>query len=139
MFFLLRVAFWLAVVCVLLPSGRTQPATPEAQFDANEAVAFATAAVSDARGFCERRPEACVAGGKVASALGRKAEAGARMIYEFLVERLTASRDAPAASPAKTIAAADRGTLSVSDMQAPWRASVPLPPRRDPRPGKPSA
>ncbi|MBX6329288.1 MAG: DUF5330 domain-containing protein [Pseudolabrys sp.] len=139
MFFLLRVAFWLAVVCVLLASGRGQPAAPDAQFDAAEAVTFASAAVSDARGFCDRRPDACVAGGKVASALGRKAEAGARMIYEFLVGRLAATRDAPAAAPAQVVRAADHGTLSASDREAPWRASVPLPPRRDPRPGKPSA
>lgn len=34
MFFLLRMAFWLGVVCVLLPLGSSQPAAPEAQINA---------------------------------------------------------------------------------------------------------
>jgi hypothetical protein len=83
MFFLLRMAFWLGVVCILLPSG-TKSTSPDAQIDASEAVTLAGAAVSDVRGFCERQPDACVTGGKVAVALGHKAEAGARTLYEFI-------------------------------------------------------
>ena len=85
MFFLLRMAFWLCVVCVLLPSG-SKSTSPDAQIDASEAVTLASAAVSDVRGFCERQPDACVTGGKVAVALGHKAEAGARTIYEFVTQ-----------------------------------------------------
>ena len=85
MFFLLRMAFWLGVVCVLLPGG-TKSASPEAQIDATEAVTLASAAVSDVRGFCERQPDACTTGGKVAVALGHKAEAGARTLYEFITK-----------------------------------------------------
>jgi hypothetical protein len=85
MFFLLRMAFWLCVVCVLLPSG-TKSTSQDAQIDASEAVTFASAAVSDVRGFCERQPDACVTGGKVAVALGHKAEAGARTLYEFITK-----------------------------------------------------
>ena len=83
MFFLLRMAFWLCVVCVLLPSG-SKTTSPEAKIDASEAVTLASAAVSDARGFCDRQPDACVTGGKVAVAIGHKAEAGARTLYEFV-------------------------------------------------------
>ena len=75
MFFLLRVAFWFGVVCVLLPSGGAT--THEANLDTAGAVSAATAAVSDMAGFCNRQPEACVVGGKVAVAIGQKAEAGA--------------------------------------------------------------
>jgi Family of unknown function (DUF5330) len=85
MFFLLRMAFWLGVVCVLLPSG-TKSTSPDAQINASEAVTLASAAVSDVRGFCERAPNACVTGGKVALALGHKAEAGARTLYEFIIK-----------------------------------------------------
>ena len=81
MFFLLRMAFWLAVVCVLLPSG-TKTTSPDANIDATQAVTLASAAVSDARRFCDRQPDACAVGGKVAVALGHKTEAGARTIYE---------------------------------------------------------
>ncbi len=85
MFFLLRMAFWLGVVCVLLPSS-TKSTSPDAQINATEAVTLASAAVSDVRGFCERQPDACVTGGKVATALGHKAEAGARTLYEFITK-----------------------------------------------------
>ena len=85
MFFLLRLAFWLCVVCILLPSSNKTTPT-DAQIDASEAMTLATAAVSDVRGFCERQPDACVTGGKVAVALGQKAEAGARTLYEFVTK-----------------------------------------------------
>ena len=94
MFFLLRMAFWLGVVCVLLPSG-AKSTSPEANIDATQAVTLASAAVSDVRGFCERQPDACVVGGKVAVAIGHKAEAGARTIYEFITTKL-AEKSAPA-------------------------------------------
>ena len=44
MFFLLRMAFWLTVVCVLLPSGSNAP-SPETNIDATQAASLATAAV----------------------------------------------------------------------------------------------
>ena len=56
---------------------------------------LAGAAVSDMRGFCDRQPDACVVGGKVAVALGHKAEAGARTIYEFITAKLN-EKSAPA-------------------------------------------
>ncbi|HZP70877.1 MAG TPA: DUF5330 domain-containing protein [Pseudolabrys sp.] len=136
MFFLLRMAFWLCVVCVLLPSGTKS--TPEAQIDASEAVTLASAAVSDARGFCERQPDACVAGGKVATALGHKAEAGARTLYEFFTKlrdkSLPAGKD-----DGRSSAAAGSGTLTPGDMAPAWRAPVPLPPRREIRSNGPAA
>jgi Family of unknown function (DUF5330) len=130
MFFLLRMAFWLGVVCVLLPSG--MKSSPDAQIDASEAVTLANAAASDVRGFCERQPDACVTGGKVAVALGHKAEAGARTIYEF-INKL---REKPASSEK---AGAAQGTLTPTDMAPVWHAPVPLPPRREAREGRPAA
>jgi len=128
MFFLLRMAFWLCVVCVLLSAGG-RSSSPDAQIDASEAVTLASAAVSDMRGFCERQPDACVTGGKVAVALGHKAEAGARTLYDF-VSKL---REKSAAGE-KTGKPASDGTLTATDMAPAWRAPVPLPPRRDGRP-----
>jgi hypothetical protein len=131
MFFLLRLAFWLCVVCILLPSSNKTTPT-DAQIDASEAMTLATAAVSDVRGFCERQPDACVTGGKVAVALGQKAEAGARTLYEFV----TKLRER-AASGDKT--GSIQGTLTTSDLAPAWHAPVPLPPRRDTRDGRPAA
>ena len=135
MFFLLRMAFWLCVVCVLLPSG-TKSTSQDAQIDASEAVTFASAAVSDVRGFCERQPDACNTGGKVAVAIGHKAEAGARTLYEFIT-KLREKSAAPEKADNKT--ASGQGTLIPSDMAPAWRAPVPLPPRREARANGPAA
>ena len=135
MFFLLRMAFWVGVVCVLLPSGGAKSTSPDAQIDATQAVSLAGAAVSDMRGFCDRQPDACVVGGKVAVALGHKAEAGARTIYEFITTKLT-EKSAPAEKAAPKLApasASGQGTLTPADMQPAWHAPVPLPPRREAR------
>jgi hypothetical protein len=139
MFFLLRMAFWLTVVCVLLPSG-TKSTSPDANVDAKQAVTMASAAVSDVRGFCDRQPDACVVGGKVAIALGHKAEAGARTIYEFVTTKLS-EKSAPAektAAKVVSVPAPGQGTLTASDVQPAWHAPVPLPPRREARAGRPA-
>jgi hypothetical protein len=126
MFFLLRMAFWLGVVCVLLPSG-SKTTSPEAQIDASEAVTLASTAVSDVRGFCERHPDACVTGSKVAVALGHKAEAGARTLYDLVTKLREKSKPG------------SEGTLTPADMAPSWHAPVPLPPRREARDGRPAA
>ena len=139
MFFLLRMAFWLSVVCVLLPSG-TKSTSPEAHIDATQAVTLASAAVSDARGFCDRQPDACVTGGKVAVALGHKAEAGARTIYEFITTKLN-KNSAPGdqtAAKIDSVSVPGQGTLTGADMQPAWHAPVPLPPRREARSSRPA-
>jgi len=147
MFFLLRMAFWLGVVCVLLPSG-SKTGAPDASIDATQAMTVAGAAVSDMRGFCDRQPQACVAGGKVANAIGQRAEAGARTIYDFITSKL-AEKSTPAEQvasnkpAAKAVTATEhtaaQGTLTPADLAPAWHAPVPLPPRREARAGRPSA
>jgi hypothetical protein len=149
MFFLLRMAFWLGVVCVLLSSGG-KSTSPEAQIDASQAVTLASAAVTDVRGFCERQPDACVAGGKVAVAIGHKAEAGARTLYDFISTKLREKSAAGDKADSKTVPASvagksnagttgslgtlgHTGTLTPTDLAPAWHAPVPLPPRREAR------
>ena len=141
MFFLLRMAFWLTVVCVLLPTGGSKQTAPDAQIDAVQAATLAGAAVSDVRGFCDRQPDACVVGGKVVVALGHKAEAGARTIYEFISAKLNDKAAPTEKTPAKVVPAstASHGTLTPADMQPAWHAPVPLPPRREARANRPAA
>ena len=144
MFFLLRMAFWLTVVCVLLPGG-SKSTSPEVQIDATQAASLAGAAVSDVRGFCDRQPDACVVGGKVAVAIGHKAEAGARTIYEFVTAKMnekSAPADKASAKLVPVSAASQKtasGTLTPGDMAPAWHAPVPLPPRREARASRPSA
>jgi len=138
MFFLLRMAFWLGVVCVLLPSG-AKSTSPDAKIDATQAMSLASAAVSDARGFCARQPDACVVGGKVAVAIGHKAEAGARTIYEFITSKMNEPSAPDEKTAAKETPAPGQGTLTSSDVAPAWHAPVPLPPRREARATRPSA
>ena len=92
MFFLLRVAFWLTVVLVLLPSGGGAQQSAQAKVGAADAVVAASAAVSDMSGFCERQPDACTVGAQAAVAIGQRAKAGAKMVYDFINDH-TASSD----------------------------------------------
>ena len=146
MFFLLRMVFWLGVVCVLLPSGAKTDA-PDSKIDPVQAMSLAGAAVSDMRGFCDRQPDACVAGGKVAVALGHKAEAGARTIFDFVTTKLAKKTGNKAGGDDKptdkivslTERGAANGTLTPADLAPAWHAPVPLPPRREARTARPSA
>lgn len=135
MFFLLRMAFWLAVVCVLLPSG-SKTAAPSEQVNTAQAVTAASAAVSDMQGFCARQPNACVIGGKIAVAITQKAEAGARTLYQFLTTKV--AQQTPSANKQVPAPVDGQQTLTKADLLPPWHATVPLPPRRQARVGTPS-
>jgi Family of unknown function (DUF5330) len=148
MFFLLRLAFWLSVVCILLPSGGNRTAAPQAQITAGQAVTLASATISDMRGFCDRQPDACKVGGRIAVVLGHRAEAGARTLFEFVTDRL-AREPAPTPNPAGRTttasivptAGAGAGTLTATDRAPTWHEPVPipLPPPRTLRTERPSA
>ena len=89
MMFLLRTAFWLSVVLALLPSFVAKPASPvQTEGGTADAMTAASETVADLRGFCERRPEACAAGIQLANAFGQRAQAGAKIVYEFFGDKL---------------------------------------------------
>ena len=132
MFFLLRMAFWLGLVLVLLPSGASQQ--PQgSQVAASEAISAASATMGDLRQFCARQPDACTVGSHVASQLGSRAEAGARMLYQFVTEKLKrkeggSDNTARDGKPAADRAVADKdsqNTLTPTDLAAPWRGPAP--------------
>src|SRR5579862_3158813 len=72
MFFLLRMAFWLGLVLVLLPNGSAQRAPSANAVGAADAISAASATVEDLRGFCARQPDACTIGSQMATAIGYK-------------------------------------------------------------------
>src|SRR5436190_13209923 len=121
--FLLRMAFWIGVVLVLLPSAGNQPA-PKSQVGAADAMSAAKAAVSDLRSFCERQADACNVGSQAAVTIGHRAQAGAKMLYEFLNEQLGPSETGTVQAPPS------QHTLTPSDLEPVWRGPLP---RRDPR------
>ena len=136
MFFLLRMAFWVSVVLVLLPSGGSQQRTanaPSSDLGAVEAVSAASATMSDMRQFCTREPEACAIGSRAAVAIGQRAQAGAKMVYDFISER-AAPRETGSitARPTRQVAAQSaagaksQDTLTAADLVPAWRG-----PRRE--------
>ena len=132
--FLVRTTFWLVVILALLPSGGSEP-TPKINVSAIEAMWAAKATVTDMRGFCERQPDACAVGSQTAVAIGHRAQAGAKMLYEYLNEHLgpgdtgTVTVPLPPARPSQH-------TLSPADVAPPWRG--PQPPRKEGRGDRPT-
>jgi Family of unknown function (DUF5330) len=127
--FLLRMGFWLTVVLMLLPSGGSQP-TPKINVSAIDAMSAAKATVSDMGSFCDRQRDACVVGSQAAVAIGYRAQAGAKLLYEYLNEHL-GPHDAPvplnAAGKSVPLPAPrpSQHTLSPADLTPSWRGPQP--------------
>jgi hypothetical protein len=124
MFFLLRMAFWVGLVLVLLPRDKTPESDKQPQLGASEAVSAATAAVSDMSQFCKRQPAACEVGGQAATVIGQRAQAGARKLYQIITDKRapdhTGSIGRIASADASSLAPGD--TLTPDDMQVEWQA-----------------
>lgn len=122
MFFLLRMAFWLGLVLVLLPREKTPESDKVPQIGASEAVSAATAAVSDMGQFCKRQPAACEVGGQAATAIGQRAQDGARKIYKIITDKKpdhTSSIGDDAEAVVVNASPAD--ALTDDDMAIEWR------------------
>jgi len=128
MFFLLRIAFWLGVVLILLP-GAPQHDTSTGEVGTADAISAASATVHDLKGFCAREPDACTVGSEVATSMGHRAQAGAKMLYEILTQALAAhDAGSHANEPAKSALGkpsqqqrASQSTLTPADLAPAWR------------------
>ena len=133
--FMLRVAFWLSVVIVLLPVDRSADKLQAPPVSAAEALSAAGAALSDMRQFCGRQPDACTIGSQALKLFGEKARNGASMLHTFLNGKLGADEGTVGLShssgPSPGVKAA-HDTLLPADLTPPWRA----PPARVPIPAK---
>jgi Family of unknown function (DUF5330) len=129
MMFLLRTAFWIGVVLALLPTfGPKQSAPQAAGAGATEAVTVASATFADMIQFCNRQPDACAAGAQFASVFGQRAQAGAKMLYEIVGEKL-AKADAGAEDVPTGGVKLSQSTLTSADLALAWRG----PQRKDKR------
>jgi hypothetical protein len=128
MFFLMRMAFWLGLVLVLLPTDKAPDQDKLPQIGAMEAVTAAGAAVSDMSQFCTRQPTACEIGSQAATVIGHRAQAGARKVYQMITEKKpdhTGSIGGDREAHARDGAPPD--TLTQDDLKAEWRG--PMPPK----------
>jgi hypothetical protein len=125
---LLRTAFWICVVIVVVPigqSGTDDGARPAGDKGlARQAFGAAQTAVSDLASFCERNPDVCETGAVALARFREKATATAGFVY-----RAIAGSDAgPASKPDRTVPASAgtrapsaRDTLHPSDLETPWK------------------
>jgi len=129
MFFLLRMAFWLGLVLVLLPRDKTPESDKVPQIGAAEAVQAATAAVQDMTQFCKRQPAACEVGGQAATVIGQRAQDGARKIYKIIIDKRAPDHtgsiggDEPDVLPTEAVS---HDTLAPADLLEEW--SIPAAP-----------
>jgi hypothetical protein len=105
MFRLLRTAFWLCIVILLLPGD------PERREDAPsvtvlELMIAARDIVWDVSHLCERNPDLCETGGAVGQIIADKARYNIGQLTEYLAED----------------AAPEADTLTAGDVAAPWQA-----------------
>ena len=120
---------YFTIILIVLPSGGTQT-SPKAQVNATDGLVAAKAAVDDMRHFCERQPETCSFGSQAIATIGHRAQAGAKMLYEFLTEQFgpneTGSiKGARGNAPAPS-GTASQNTLSPADLVPAWRGPQPM-------------
>jgi Family of unknown function (DUF5330) len=127
--FLLRAAFWLSVVVLLLPASPSAPGASGSTVSATQAMSAAGAAVSDMRQFCSRQPDACAIGSQALNQFGHKAQAGAKMLYDFLTDKLATDPGPTATTQASERASkSSQNSLTPADLSPPWRAPGSKPP-----------
>lgn len=128
--FLIKAAFWLSVVVLLLPAPESNDASGVRMIGTTEAVSLLSAALNDARGFCQRNPDACVTGSQAAQTFGHKAQYATRLLHDFISEKLEDGQSAKAAAITQGAGSAIRSrqatggsdTLSPADLEPVWRA-----------------
>src|SRR5262249_25618653 len=82
--FLIRAAFWIGLVVLLLPTDEHQQA---------RLYGAATTAVERVTTFCHRNAKTCEVGSQVWAAFLKKAEFGARMAFELITTRGGGAKD----------------------------------------------
>lgn len=107
--FLIRTAFWLALVVLLLPSDKEQQA---------KLYSTAREAVHRVATFCDRNGPLCEQGARHWAAFQTKLEFGSRLAIDLVSEKLTG---VPTSGPQQAV---DRGTLTPSDKNPPWRGGT---------------
>jgi hypothetical protein len=118
MLFLIRTAFWLTIIVLLLPTDERQR---------SEVYGTAQAAVHDVATFCDRNPETCARGKDAFSVLVQKAQFGARMVMDLIMDRTGPEGDEPPGSdtpalfePAAFDMSASHDTLNPEDREEAW-------------------
>ena len=120
MLFLIRTAFWLMIVVLLVPTDGQQN---------SQVYGTAEAAVKDVASFCDRNPDACAKGKDAFGVLVHKAEFGARMLMDMISNRVgtvvddNVTTNDPALMPLEPAGwetSASQDTLKTEDREVAW-------------------
>ncbi len=106
--FLVRAAFWLTVVVLLLP-GDPKSGADAPRVDAVQALVAARSAVADVSTFCDRNPNVCATGSTAVQVFVAKVRYGAEVISGYINRKDDA----------------DTGTLRQEDAKPEWRGPEP--------------
>ena len=116
--FLIRTAFWLSLLILILPTDEQ---------DQKVVYGNAEAAVKDLTTFCSRNPDVCEASKDAATTFSKKAQFGARMVMDFFQDatattEMRIDEDRASRRPSFFRRSA-QSTLTEEDMRPSW--SVP--------------
>jgi hypothetical protein len=143
MLFLLRLAFWIMLVCLLLPGSRE---------DNRRLISSAEKTVADVRGFCGRNPDVCEDARTTMATLLSRLKSGTELLQVWLsdeekkdqtrIGETSEGRNTPGASPEQEPKVQDgsypaqpvplrptpqwRDSLAPGDKQMPWRGPAGL-------------
>ena len=120
MMFLIRSAFWLVVLILLIPTDGAQQ---------KKIYGMAQTAVTDARNFCVRNPETCASGQYAVKALVQKAQYGAHTIQALVLDNASGFGPGQSAGLGHTARAGQPGGVSqpAANASAPNSAMMPVP------------
>ncbi|MDJ0931808.1 DUF5330 domain-containing protein [Breoghania sp.] len=121
MFFLLRTAFWLSLVIMLIPTDDMTGDQDQTHLSALQALGAAQQTYVDMIRFCERNTVACETGGAALDVFSAKACTGARMIYQYL----DPEGDSPKAEADATVTASINGANADAPVDSEYPAKVP--------------
>lgn len=116
--FLIRLAFWLGVVVLLLPTDAQQQA---------RVYNTAVTTIERVTTFCDRNARTCTVAGEAWATFLKKAEFGARLLGDLMSSGGRQGGSDASRVPASTqgVDATGRGTLSSADLEPAWRGPAP--------------
>lgn len=113
--FLIRTAFWLCLLILLLPTDEQEQRVVYGN---------AEAAVKDLSSFCARNPEVCEASKDAAHTFSKKAQFGAQMLMDFFQESTADTSYSETSERANRrpsfFRKEARGTLTAEDLKPAW-------------------
>ena len=120
--FFIRLAFWIGLAVLLLPTDERQQA---------RVYGTAAATVERVTTFCDRNQKVCTGGAELWATFIKKAEFGARMAIDLVGNAARKGEEAePAVQPAAArsqpearLSVPPRGTLLPSDLAPVWRGN----------------